>query len=129
IIFWLLSLACFISALGLFIYSFLKLINAERSHYGKLLLYFLSSGSVDFLSFSQKIPNDKLKELVDILDSQENFNREIKNSYKEEDFIDLVKYIKAGSLVFLFGLGFFFLSIISNALFVTLSNSPQTKLK
>jgi hypothetical protein len=112
VIFWFLALFAFIASLISFILSFLKLIDIERGFYVKILLSYIGSGSIDFISISNKNEQDKITEMVDVLNSQDKFRRDHKNYIDEKEFIGLVKRIKISSWLFILGLIFFFVSIL-----------------
>jgi hypothetical protein len=109
-----LSLLAFIVSLGLFIYCFLKLIESERKSYVKLLLGYLGSGNIDFVSLRERGIDDRILELIEVLKSQDKFSMDLKNTFDEKAVIDLIRYIKFSSWLFIGGLGLFFLSIVSS---------------
>ena len=109
---WLLSLLLFIISLGIFLFCFLKIIDAERNSYTKLLIDYLESGLVDGISLQNESLNNKVNSLLKISGSQSRFYLNLKNSFGEETFVNLIDYIKFSSWVFISGLGLFFLSIL-----------------
>ncbi len=111
---WILSLFSFVLSLFFFIFCFLRLVEVERKTYVKLLLGNIGSGQIDFISFSQKEINDKIKELISILDTQNKFFNDLKIHFEEKDFVYLIKYTRWGSYIFLTGLLLFFTSIVCN---------------